>query len=301
MARPTVVVTRPEPDASEWAQQLQLAGWPATVLPLLEIGLPDRPEHVQRLAYCRAQWPTYDAVMFVSPQAVRCFLGGMEPRSGLATTTAQIPPIHAHSARCWAPGPGTARALLEQGIAPAQIDSPHPEAGQFDSEALWRVVGPWLAQRCAERRTVLSRGGAPCRVLLVRGDSTDHASGEAGAGSGGGTGTGREWLSDQCRATGAEVEFCVAYERRPAVWSAEQTAQARDAVGKGIWLLSSSEGLPLLRQRLPGVPWAVANALVTHPRIAESARVLGFGHVNIVRPALADVLRGLESSCEPTD
>lgn len=291
MARATVVVTRPEPDASDWMARLQQAGWPTLLLPLLDVGPPTRPADVQRLQDCRAQWRAFDAVMFVSPQAVRHFFQG---------------PAASGPVRCWAPGPGTARALREQGVSAAQIDTPPPDAGQFDSEALWDVVGPWLAQQVAERRQ--------CRVLVVRGASealpaaadpgkdtiTDTITEEPSEETPG-SGKGREWLAAQCRSAGAEVEFCVAYTRRPAVWTVGQVAAAATAVDAGIWLLSSSEGLPLLRQRLPHAPWGHARAVATHPRIAESARALGFGRVNIVRPALADVLRGLESWCERTD
>jgi uroporphyrinogen-III synthase len=40
-------------------------------------------------------------------------------------------------------------------------------------------------------------------------------------------------------------------------------------------------------------------ALATHPRIAEAARALGFAEVITARPALADVVRALESWASP--
>ncbi|MCU0930716.1 MAG: uroporphyrinogen-III synthase [Serpentinimonas sp.] len=298
MARATVVVTRPEPEASDWTARLQQAGWPTLSLPLLDVGPPTRHADVEHLQVCRAQWLAFDAVMFVSPQAVRHFFQGF---------------VAPGPVRCWAPGPGTARALREQGISAAQIDTPPPDAGQFDSEALWVVAGPWLKRQLAERRQMPepqpADGPRQCRVLVVRGASealpapdsgTDPITEEPSEETPG-SGRGREWLAAQCRLAGAEVEFCVAYTRRPAVWTVAQAADAAAAADAGIWLLSSSEGLPLLRQRLPHAAWSGARALATHPRIAESARALGFGDVNIVRPALADVLRGLESWCERTD
>lgn len=277
MARPPVVVTRPEPDASEWVRRLNEAGWPAWSLPLLGMGPPTRPADLQRLAQCRAGWTAYDAVMFVSPQAVRHFF------------THAATPL-AGSARCWCPGPGTARALQDSGVPAGQIDMPSPDSGQFDSEALWQVVGPWLAAQAAHRHA----SGQPCRVLVVRGDSSPEG-GDPGATAVPGEGSGREWLAAQCRAAGAQVEFCVAYVRHAAPWSLAQRERARAELGSAIWLLSSSEGLPLLGQRLPEAAWATARALTTHPRIAEEARSLGFGNVNTVRPAWADVVRGLES------
>ena len=69
--------------------------------------------------------------MFVSAQAVRLFF-------------AQRPPglnLNAPMPRCWATGPGTARALIEAGVAAQSIDQPRATAGQFDTEALWAVVG----------------------------------------------------------------------------------------------------------------------------------------------------------------
>ena len=69
-----------------------------------------------------------------------------------------------------------------------------------------------------------------------------------------------------------------------------------DAMKAGsVWLFSSSEALAALRALQPLAQWGAATALATHPRIAQAARDIGFGHVIESRPSLADVLRALES------
>ncbi|MBS3996948.1 MAG: uroporphyrinogen-III synthase, partial [Hydrogenophaga sp.] len=61
----------------------------------------------------------------------------------------------------------------------------------------------------------------------------------------------------------------------------------------------SSEALAHLADAQPQANWGAAHALVTHPRIAERARQLGFGRVVQTRPALSDVLSALESNWSP--
>ncbi len=260
-----MVVTRPEPEAAQWVTRLHVAGWPALALPLMDIGPPPDPA---ALASCHARLASYQAAMFVSPQAVRHFMPGLAAAGGVAGMP-----------RCWAPGPGTARALIDSGVPPAGIDAPAAEASQFDSEALWAVVGPQV--------------GPGFRLLIVRGASegVSPAPGEASPGA---TGQGRDWLARQIEDCGGAVDWCVAYRRRPASWSPEKRSAAEASIG-AIWLFSSSEGLGHLPALLPQARWDTARALVTHPRIAQAAQAIGFGEVAVTRPALPDVLRGLES------
>lgn len=173
-----------------------------------------------------------------------------------------------------APGPGTVAALLAAGVAAAQIDAPPPDAGQFDSEALWQVIG----QRDWRGR----------RVLVVRGLS----SGAEGSSSG------RDWIAAQWRAAGASVEFVAVYERRPPVLTEAQLQRAQAASADGsIWIFSSSEAVGHL-VRLPGlqgIDWRRARAVATHPRIAEAVRAAGWGLVAESRPALGDILQAAGS------
>ncbi|MCD8514606.1 MAG: uroporphyrinogen-III synthase [Burkholderiaceae bacterium] len=171
--------------------------------------------------------------------------------------------------RCWAPGPGTAQALRKLGVAPDRIDQPPPDASQFDSEALWAVVSGQV--------------GPGCRVLVVRGQSADGQ-------------LGRDWLIRQCRAAGAEVATCIAYRRVAPVWDAAARARAVSSLHNGsIWLFSSSQALEHLAQLLPHASFGQARALVTHPKIEMSARRMGFGEIITTRPALSDVLTGLQA------
>jgi uroporphyrinogen-III synthase len=92
------------------------------------------------------------------------------------------------------------------------------------------------------------------------------------------------------------VEFVVAYQRAAPRLDDSEVALAQQAARDGsVWLLSSSEAVAHLSQALPRVDWGEAQALATHPRIAEAARAAGFGTVRECRPALADVVASIES------
>ena len=269
-----VVVTRPADEAAVWTGALCERGWPALALPLIDIGPPRHPEVMAALREARWVWPDCHALMFVSAAAVQHFFAGDSP-------VADVPA--GNRTRFWAPGPGTARALAQAlaplGIDASRIDAPPAEAAQFDSEHLWPVVRDQV------------RVGTHLRV--VRGAST-HGDGAA---QGGAEGSGREWLMTQCRERGARVEACVAYERRAPVWTPQQRAEALAATGPdSLWLFSSSEAVGHLCGLLPSADWSLAHALCTHPRIAQAAQSLGFGHVVDSRPALGDVLCALESA-----
>lgn len=199
----------------------------------------------------------YRAVMFVSGNAVQGFFAGAS-RSWPA------------GVRAWAPGPATREALLAAGVPATQVDAPAADAAQFDSEHLWARVQGQL--------------GADDRLLLVRGAGPE------------GRGEGRDWLARQLAQAGAAVDEVIAYSRGLPVWSAEQRAQACDCTRDALWLFSSSEAARNLATLLPDQDWRPARALVTHPRIAETVRALGFGHIDISRPGLAEVLASIEST-----
>lgn len=263
MSRPAVLVTRPEPEASDWAGRLRQHGLAAEALPLIQIAAPRQglPARIE------GDWA---ALMFVSGNAVQHFMA--------------LPGAHeaAARARCWAPGPGTARALRAAGVAATQIDSPPPESGQFDSEHLWALVGPQV------------RPGKP--VLIVRGVDAPADPQAPLPAERAGQGAGREWLAQRLREAGVEPAYLVVYERRPPQPEAAQQARARAAAHDGtVWLFSSSEALRHLRLWLPDGDWRAARALVTHPRIAQAAQQAGFGQVFSCRPTLIDVVASIES------
>jgi len=273
-----VIITRPAGDSHAWVDALQAAGYQALALPLINVG-PVR--NLQPVQQAWAQWPNFQAVMFVSAQAVRYFFESQP--AGFTWT---------NGPRCWATGPGTHKALLQAGVPEASIDSPAADAAQFDSEALWQRVASQV------------KAGQP--VLIVRGNdvSLDSADDESAADNNSEqtehsskvTGTGRDWLAQQLQGAGASAQFVVAYERRAPAWSAEQHALAAQAAADGtVWCFSSSQAIHHLAQAIPTQSWVKARCIATHPRIAETARSLGFGQIQMSKPSLADLLVSLES------
>lgn len=257
-----VLVTRPAAQAHDWVRQLQAEGIAAAALPLIAITAP------ADAAPLAAAWPQLarrQLLVFVSPNAVAAFFA--------ARPAALVWPASTLAA---SPGPGTSAALRAAGVADALIVEPAADARQFDSEALWAVL---------EGR----RAWAGASVLVVRGSVGAEAEG-----------SGREWLVQQLRARGAEVETLAAYRRAAPQLDAAQRAlwqQAMDAPAEHVWLFSSSEAIEQLAVLVPAGPraWRAAQALATHPRIAERARVAGFGRVIEAAPAVAAVVQALRA------
>lgn len=274
-----VVLTRPAREAVAWLSTLSEAGFRPVALPLLAFG---PPAHADLLRAARQGLAGFDAVMFVSPQAVHAFLDfDCEKKSApslyFVDDIAIKNELTGGRLRCWAPGPGTAQALARVGVPLSCIDQPAPDAAQFDSEALWSVVA--------------SQVKSGSRVLVVRGEVAAGVAPLADA-----QGTGREWLAQQCRAQGGTVHMCAAYRRQAPSWTPGMCETARLAATDGsVWLFSSTEGVANLGNLLPGQPWDKAVALATHPRIAQAVGGLGFGHVRVCRPAQAEVLQTLNN------
>jgi uroporphyrinogen-III synthase len=154
-----------------------------------------------------------------------------------------------------------------------RIDAPSAAAGQFDSEALWELVGAWVVPGY--------------QVLIVRG---------AGSVNGSGDGAGRDWFARQVQSRGGSVEFVVAYQRSSPAWApAEREVARRAATDGSVWLFSSSEAIANLKALMPDQSWQQARAVATHPRIAQAAREAGFGVVCESRPLLGDVVASIES------
>jgi uroporphyrinogen-III synthase len=249
-----ILVTRPEPQASQWAQQLQTLGVQACALPLMEVGPPTNPGSVHALWQDLAQ---HRCLMFVSPNAVQWF--ARQAPEGC------VWPEHTLLA---APGPGTASAALEalqaQGLGTHQLVSPPADSEQFDSEHLW----PLLQGKAWAGQSVVVVGG-----------------GEEGQPKG------RQWLSEQWGHAGATVHTVVAYERHAPQWHAEHAALAQKAYAQPTthaWLLSSSQAVAHLVD-LMGRPPSGAVALCTHPKVAASATQAGFTQVVDTRPQAGDV------------
>jgi uroporphyrinogen-III synthase len=257
---PRVIVTRPQPQADDWVARLQALGLPAGALPLLGIDGPTDTQAVdaawQQIAAERdADGRPLVMVMFVSPSAVQRFIERRPP--GLSWPAAVV---------AAAPGQGTRQALAEAGVPEAALCSPPADRGQFDSEALWPVLQP----RCA---------WPSAAALVVRGVG------------------GRDWLAAQLRHEGAAVHMVEAYRRIAPLPDAAGHRLLADALARPqahAWLLSSSEAAGHLLLLAPEADWASACAVATHPRIAETARQIGFGTVLLAEPspqAVAAVLR----------
>ena len=73
-------------------------------------------------------------------------------------------------------------------------------------------------------------------------------------------------------------------------------AQALQQPARHVWLFSSSEAVARLQQIAPAADWAAARALASHPRIAASARALGFGRVDAVAPSADAVIAVLSAA-----
>lgn len=262
---PRAIVTRPINDAQSWVGDLRVRGIDAIALPLITIAEVADPAPVYQAWFRLGQ---YDAVMFVSGNAVRHFFA-MRPAEAPNPFERAVTPL-----RAWATGPGSRAALLACGVSPEAIDSPTKLAGQFDSEALWQLV----RDQCL--------GGM--RLLIVRGSSASEESATEGAG--------RDWLAQRVRAAAGMVDFVVAYERRAPVWSASQSAFiAEAATDSSVWIFSSAEAVGYLSASLPYQSWTRAQGLATHPRIAQAVRQIGFGLVLESRPLLEDVVASIES------
>jgi uroporphyrinogen-III synthase len=258
-----VIVTRPAQDAQHWVQQLRQGGFAAEALPLIDIA---PASDAAALEQARQALDRYAACMFVSGNAVDHFF--RQPTAAKLALPAAL--------RLMAPGPGTVAALLAAGVPAGQIDAPAVDAEQFDSEALWAVVG--------------QRDWQGSRVLVLRGESPDAA--------GGGASSGRDWIARQWEAAGAQVDFVGVYQRRAPVFTAGQIERARAASADGsVWLFSSSEAVANLTglPALAGIDWRGARAVATHPRIVEAVRAAGWGVVVASRPALKDIRDTLAS------
>lgn len=270
------LVTRPEPQASGWAEALAAQGVDAQPLPLIAIEGPPQPEAVARLWHTLAH---QRLLMFVSPAAAEWFFR-LRPQPLPDGTPAPAWPVQTLAA---APGPGTAQAVLALGAAagltPDSMVSPPEHSAQFDSEALWPLLAPmdWQGQR----------------VSIVSGGDTTGA-------------RGRTWLTEQWHRAGAHVEAVQAYQRGPGAWTPAQQALARQALATPeahVWLLSSSQAIDhLVAHLLPGLglsspqpDWQRMRALCTHPRIAEHASAQGFGEVRQCAPTVTAVVQARRS------
>jgi len=121
-----VLVTRPEPQASEWVARLRSHQVEAEALPLMGIAGAPVPARVREVF---AGLPAGALLMFVSPNAALQFFACLPPGASW--------PAGVQAA---ATGPGTVAALCAAGVPVDCIVAPDESAAQFDSEALWEQL-----------------------------------------------------------------------------------------------------------------------------------------------------------------
>lgn len=225
LAGRSVLVTRPAHQAATLAQAIETAGGEAILFPALAIeAIP-----AAQLATALVGLREADAVIFISPNAARF---GMAAISALPA-----------SARVFAVGPGTARALAQAG-RPDCIVPP----GQ-DSEALLAL--PELARVDGQR------------IVIVRGVG------------------GRPLLADTLTARGAAVRYLECYRRVRPEADAAPLLSRWQAGGVDAVTVASAETLTNLMLMLgdAGAPLLAATPLFApHEKIAASARALGLAH-----------------------
>jgi uroporphyrinogen-III synthase len=236
-----ILVTRPARQAAPLAQKLALLGAAPVVFPAIVI-LP--PVDRGPLDAALACLPSYDYAAFVSANAVEY---------AVPQTTPWPPSLVA-----FAPGPGTAEALLAAGIGVVRV----PRT-TLDSEGLLAL--PELGDVCG------------LRIVVFRGEG------------------GRDLLVDGLRRRGARVDEIACYRRARPSSDARGVVEALrdgrvDAVtvtsSEGVdnlWSVLGDEGRRLWKQRPTFAP---------HPRIAERARALGL-HVIETAGSDAGLIAGL--------
>lgn len=262
-----IIITRPLREASQWASALTSTGYHAVALPLVEVAGVSETSAVTNAGQRLGE---YNGVMFVSGNAVEYFFAINQAVGPVFCAGAAI------KTRAFATGPGTVAALHRVGAESAWIDAPDQDSQQFDSEALWAVVSPKM-----------HKGE---RVLIVRG--VDSGAGEAITIAG----HGRDWFANQVKSAGASVDYVVSYQRVPVRLQGDALKTALQASTDGsVWMFSSSEAIANLVASCPNQNWHAAKAVVTHPRIGDSARKAGFVHVCESRPSLASLLASIES------
>jgi uroporphyrinogen-III synthase len=161
-----------------------------------------------------------------------------------------------------APGPGTASALAAVGVGQVRVP-----ATTMDSEGLLTL--PELAD-VAGKRIVIYRGS-------------------------GGTGT-RELLGETLSERGAQVDYVECYRRDKPHGDFGTLAAAWRAGEIDALTLTSSEGLDNLWSLFDDASrssMAATPTFVPHPRIAERARMLGFGRISVTAATDAGLIASL--------
>ncbi|SEI83176.1 fused uroporphyrinogen-III synthase HemD/membrane protein HemX [Paraburkholderia diazotrophica] len=272
----SVVLTRPAGQSDALAKMLHDAGVATVEFPLIEIA-PADDEGPLRAAL--ASLDRYALVVFVSPNAVDYAFARHDAIWPYALPVGVV-------------GPGSVAALAKHGVEAPAYTVISPNAGaddndgaRFDSEALYAALEASLGENAFEGK----------RVLIVRGDG------------------GREWLADRLREAGAEVETVAAYRRlvpEPSIgaWSRIHALLSDESKTPHAWLVTSSEGVRNLGELAADHLTVSEQAqlkramfVAPHPRIAETARGLGFDSITVSGAGDERIARTLISLAVPSE
>ncbi|MFM0170237.1 fused uroporphyrinogen-III synthase HemD/membrane protein HemX [Paraburkholderia sediminicola] len=266
----TVVITRPAGQSNELIARLAAAGIATLDFPLIDIA-PVTDDAPLRAAL--ASLERYALVVFVSPNAVD-------------HAFARSDAIWPHALPIGVVGPGSVQALARHGVAAPAYNVISPPSGadedtaRFDSEGLFAAIDTALDATSLEGK----------RVLIVRGDG------------------GREWLADRLREAGAEVDTVAAYRRLVPEPSIGGWARVHELLAgvPHVWLLTSSEGVRNLHELAQDhltadeiVQLKRATLVTPHPRIAQTARALGFDSMTVSGAGDERIARALIAAVPP--
>jgi len=236
-----VVITRPAAQAQAFAAQVAAIGREPVMLPLLCIA---PLTDLVPLRAALARLTEYALVVFVSPNAIDAVFAQLPQwPSGVAIGIV---------------GEGSRLALQRHGVNQSNAIIAAPAAGQsMDSEALFQALD---MARLRGRR-----------VLIVRGQ------------------LGRDFLTDMLRVAEVDVEHLTAYQRLAPLLDDAMASQLKTLLGvDSQWIVTSSEALRNLVQLTTealGIAGVVKiqhqQIIVSHQRIAQTARSLGFCHVTV--------------------
>lgn len=233
MNLPCALLTRPAGRNETLSAALAAQGFSSLVLPALSLEPQDLSE---------TQWQDpkdFDLMLFVSSSAVKFYFAALQARGQNWPDKVLLAAVGFATAACLRAQPG---------VSPEAVLHPEGVDSLQDSEALWAVLEPRLAQLE--------------RVLIVRGHS------------------GREWLGQQLENHGIQVQRLAIYQRSPAKWSVQQGRQIRDSlqVGRLAVLLSSSQSADAVFANVQSLGltdvWSQCAYVVIHPRIEEHLQSL---------------------------
>jgi len=254
----TLILTRPQAQALEWAERMRTLGVNAEILPLISIQPASDEVQVQQAWQCL---PQAALAMFASPNAVQHFFQARPKAWETGWPDGTL-------AACV--GPGSAKALQDAGVPAAQIRQPAADAASLDSEHLW-------AQLQGERWDGRL-------IVMLRGDGGRDWLAEQFRARGA-----------EVRPFNVYRRACPVWD---AAELALFQRALLDSTGFVWLFSSAEAIGYLRQLAPPGTHWSSSAAIATHARIAQAARSLGFIHVVLTRPDAPAVAQALQALSE---